>query len=313
MRENNISLNRLRIFEAAARHMSFTTAATELNVSQAAVSQQIRNLEDQLRLKLFHRSPRALSLTVAGAELSAATWSALRTINDALNNITSSSNSRMLVVSTLPSIASRWLIPRLDKFQDAQSNILLHIHTSESKVELLESKVDVAIRLGALNEAGLTTELLFQDAMCLVCIPELANEIGGNKKRLYDYTFAVDSDQPIDFQPKDYTGLGAELSLKTLELDRSKLRVQRFTSSDNVIQSALKGNSIALTRLSLCVDDLDVGRLTMLFNYREPLQFGTSLVYPQFLENAQKLRLFRDWLLAESNIFRQKMEKYLPD
>ena len=309
---HNVSLNGLRVFEAAARHLNFTTAALELNVSQAAVSQQIRNLEDQLGSKLFERGARELSLTITGRDLSVATSSALHTINSALDIITGENNSRVLTLSTLPSFASRWLVPRLDEFQNAHPDIELHVHTSGSKVDLLGNNIDAAIRLAATDEADLVTELLFPDALCLISTPKVANEIGSEITGLYKFTLATDSNQVLGTERVDYTGSATDISLKTLGVDYSKLKMRRFTSSENVIQSALEGKTIAMTRLSLCAEDLDAGRLSILFNHCEPLQHGTSLVYPRLRQNDTKLRLLRDWLRTESKIFNQKLNKYLP-
>lgn len=313
MATHNVSLNGLRVFEAAARHLNFTSAALELNVSQAAVSQQIRNLEDQLGSKLFERGARELSLTMAGRDLSVATSSALHTINSSLDSITGENDSRVLTVSTLPSFASRWLVPRLDEFQNAHPDIELHVHTSGSKVDLLRNKIDAAIRLAAADETDLVTELLFPDALCLISTPNVANEIGSDKSGLYRFTLATDSIQVFDTEPEDYTGSATNISLKTLGLDCSKLKMRRFTSSENVIQSALDGKTTAMTRLSLCVEDLDAGRLSILFNHCEPLQHGTSLVYPRFRQDDIKLRLLRNWLRTESKVFSQKLNKYLPE
>ena len=313
MANHNVSLNGLRVFEAAARHLNFTSAALELNVSQAAVSQQIRNLEDQLGSKLFERGARALSLTIAGRDLSVATSSALHTINNSLNSITGENDSSVLTISTLPSFASRWLVPRLDEFQNAHPDIDLHVHTSGSKVDLLGNKIDAAIRLAAADETGLVTELLFPDALCLISTPDVANEIGSDINGLYRFGLATDSTQVFGNEPVDFTGSATNISLRKLGLDFSKLNMRRFTSSENVIQSALDGKATAMTRLSLCADDLDAGRLSILFNHCEPLRQGTSLVYPKFRKNDIKLRLLRSWLRTEAGTFSQKLSKYLPN
>lgn len=312
MNKHNVSLNGLRVFEAAGRHLSFTSSALELNVSQAAVSQQIRSLEGQIGAKLFVRGPRTLFLSAAGEELLHATQSALRTINNALDNINGASQSNVLTISALPSFAARWLIPRLDGFQTNHPDIELHLHTSDSKVEFNGSNVDAAIRLAAREEEGLNTEFLIPDAFCLIGTPELAKKINGKRDNLYKYPLSVDSSLLLNSRTKDLTQLATEASLEELQLDKDKLKTRRFSTSDNVVLAALEGKSTALTSLSLCVDDLEAGRLIILFDHLKVLTYGTSLVYPQSLEDEPKLKVFREWLHTEAIEFNTRLEKYVP-
>lgn len=312
MHKHNVSLNGLRVFEAAGRHLSFTSSAVELNVSQAAVSQQIRSLEDQIGVQLFVRSPRSLLLSAAGEELLHATQSALRTINNALDNINGASHSNVLTISALPSFAARWLIPRLDDFQKKHSDIELHLHTSDSKVEFVGSNVDAAVRLAAGVEDGLNAEFLIPDAFCLICTPELANKIAGKRDNFYKYPLSVDSSQPLNSRTKDLTQLATEASLVDLQLDKNRLKMRSFSTSDNVVLAALEGKSTALTSLSLCVDDLEAGRLVILFDHLKALPYGTSLVYPQSREDEPKLKAFREWLREEAVKFNARLEKYMP-
>ena len=313
MHKRNVSLNGLRMFEAAARHLSFTHAAQELSVSQAAVSQQIRSLEEQLGIKLFQRRTRSLLLTPAGQELAITTRSAIHNIQDTIDRITGSNTTGVLTVSTLSSFASRWLIPRLDDFQKKHKDIELHIHTSSEKVDLLGSKVDVAIRLAASDEPEMVAEFLMHDALCFVSTPGIAKDIGKNRSKLYEYTLAVDGAQLLDYQSQDITQRATEESLKSLRLDKDKLKMTVFGQSDNVVLSALTGQSTALTRLSLCLDDLDAGRLKIIFGHCISLNHGYSLIYPEIRTNDLKLLRFKKWLNSEAAIFRQRLSIYMPE
>lgn len=311
MNKHNVSLNALRMFEAAARHLSFTSAAAELSVSQAAVSQQMRSLEDQLGVKLFERTARVLALTPAGEDLATATRTALLSINQSLDRIRGTADTAILTVTTLPSFAARWLVPRLDSFQNAYPGIEIHVHTSGSAVDLLGGRVDAALRLAATPRPGMVTELLMPEGFCLVGTPELANKIAANPELLYDYNLNLDSSQLADNQPKDMTDRETEQSLQELDFDMEKLKTRNFSSSENVVTSALGGNSLALTRLSLCVDDLEQQRLAIVLDYCKPLQQGTSLVYPELRKDEASLCRFRDWLQIECDVFTHQLRKYM--
>lgn len=312
MVRHNVPLNGLRVFEVAARLLNFTTAADELHITQAAVSQQVRSLEDHLGTRLFDRLARGLALTVAGQELLSATRPSLDTINNAIDRIMGAANKNVLTVSTLPSFASRWLIPRLDSFQLEQNDFDLHLHTSGQKIDLLSGSADAAIRLGAHDEEGLVREFLLPDAICLVGTPEIAKKLGKKMENLYKQPLSMDGTRFSDSRQRDITGHETEVFLESLPLDKSKLNIRVFSASDNVVMTALSGQSTALTRLSLCVDDLDQGRLKILFNLCKPLTQGVSLVYPEFRSGDPKLDSFRNWLVTEAKLFNDRMSGYYP-
>lgn len=312
MNRHNISLNGLRVFEASARHLNFTSAAEELHITQAAVSQQIRSLEGQLSARLFSRHARRLELTLPGHELLAATRPALDSINGAIERIMGISTQQVLTVTTLPSFASRWLIPRLASFQHAHHDFELHLHTSGDKTDLLNGKVDAALRLGATPTAGLIREFLVPDAICMVGTPELAKSIGDQFENLYRQPLALDGIRFSDNVRADITGQETEQYLQALPLDKRKLNISEFSASENVVLSALTGQTVALTRLSLCVDDLDAGRLEILFDSCKPLTEGISLVYPEFRSEDYRLLAFRKWLQSEAQIFNNRLESYYP-
>lgn len=312
MVRHNIPLNNLRVFEAAARLLNFTAAAEELHITQAAVSQQIRTLEDHLNTRLFDRLARGLALTSAGQELLSATRPSLDNINNAIDRITGIADRDILTVSTLPSFASRWLIPRLDAFQHEQNDFDLHLHTSGQKIDLLSGNADAAIRLGAREEDGLVREFLLPDAICLVGTPEIKRKLGKKIENLYKQPLSMDGTRFSDSRQRDITGHETELFLESLPLDKNKLNVRVFSASDNVVLTALSGQSTALTRLSLCVDDLDEGRLKILFDLCKPLTQGVSLVYPEFRSDNPTLQRFRNWLITETRLFNDRMSAYYP-
>ena len=142
------SLNGLRAFEAAARHLSFTNAATELNVTQTAISHQIRRLEEELGIRLFVRQNRALALTPEARDYLPGVRAAFNDLRLATDRLLRKDNDHVLTVSTLASLAAKWLLPRLSAFQEAHPGIDVRITTSTALVDFKSGDVDAAIRYG---------------------------------------------------------------------------------------------------------------------------------------------------------------------
>ena len=295
----NHSLNGLRMFEAAARHLSFTIAAGELNVTQAAVSQQIRRLEEELGVKLFIRGRGVLSLSVSGQELAGSTKTALSIIHKSIGRITNTETEGVLAISTLASFASRWLIPRLSKFHKKHPDIALHVHTSGTKVDFDRDGIDAAIRLAAKKEPGLHDELVLPDSLCLVASRDVAISVGDRFENLYHQPFIIDDSQLLDESSLDITSLATEHAIEVMKLNKMKLDLRAYKQSDSVILAALAGQGVALTRLSLCTGDLETGKLALVCGFKLPLQFGYSLVCPQSRVEDPKLLAFKRWMLQE--------------
>src|ERR1700726_2763794 len=157
------SLNGLRAFEAAARHLSFTVAASELNVTQTAISHQIRRLEEELGIRLFIRKNRALALTPEARDYLPGIRAAFNDLRLATDRLLGHENEHVLTVSTLASLAAKWLLPRLSAFQEAHPGIDVRITTSTSLVDFQSGDVDAAIRYGRGNWAGLRAAWLTGD------------------------------------------------------------------------------------------------------------------------------------------------------
>jgi LysR family glycine cleavage system transcriptional activator len=167
------SLNGLRAFEAAARHLSFTQAASELNVTQTAISHQIRRLEEELGLRLFIRKNRALALTPQARDYLPGVRAAFNDLRLATDRLLRKGDDNILTVSTLASLAAKWLLPRLTAFQEAHPGIDVRITTSTALVEFKNGDVDAAIRYGRGHWPGLRAEWLMADEVFPVCSPEL--------------------------------------------------------------------------------------------------------------------------------------------
>src|ERR1700675_4301359 len=167
------SLNGLRAFEAAARHLSFTVAASELNVTQTAISHQIRRLEEELGIRLFVRQNRALALTPEARDYLPGIRAAFNDLRLATDRLLRRDDDLVLTVSTLASLAAKWLLPRLSAFQEAHPGIDVRITTSNSLVDFRSGDVDTAIRYGRGHWPGLRADLLIADGLFSACSPTL--------------------------------------------------------------------------------------------------------------------------------------------
>jgi LysR family glycine cleavage system transcriptional activator len=167
------SLNGLRAFEAAARHMSFTLAASELNVTQTAISHQIRRLEEELGIRLFVRQNRTLLLTPEAREYLPGIRAAFNDLRLATDRLLRKDEGNVLTVSTLASLAAKWLLPRISSFQERHPGIDVRITTSTALVDFRRDGVDAAIRYGRGQWPGLRADWLMADKMFPVCSPEL--------------------------------------------------------------------------------------------------------------------------------------------
>src|SRR3954471_12623039 len=173
-------LNALRAFEAAARHLSLTRAAQELNVTAGALSHQIRGLEDMLGLKLFERQVRAIALTAAGRQLYPGLQTGFVHIRDAVAGL-ATADERVLVISTPPGFTAKWLAPRLYRFSGAYPEIDARVSSSLSNANFTTDGVDVAVRnlsVDAVHDAELVIEKLLELSLVPVCSPKLIEAHG---------------------------------------------------------------------------------------------------------------------------------------
>src|SRR6516162_785108 len=169
------SLNGLRAFEAAARHLSFTLAAAELNVTQTAISHQIKRLEEELGLRLFVRKNRSLALTPKAKAYLPGVRAAFNDLRLATDQLLRKDDDSVLTISTLASLAAKWLLPRLSTFQEAHPKIDVRITTSTSLVDFRSGDVAAAIRYGRGNWQGVKAQWLMADELFPVCSPALLN------------------------------------------------------------------------------------------------------------------------------------------
>ncbi|GLQ53976.1 transcriptional regulator GcvA [Devosia nitrariae] len=285
-------LTALPAFDAAARHLSFTNAAAELNLTHGAISRAIRNIEERLGIGLFERGTRSVSLTPAGAAYAAEIGAALDRISAATIVATAPRSAGVLTVSTSDGFAGRWLVPRLHRFHRAHRDIDVRISTSGVLADFVRDGIDIAIRYGGGEYEGVVSEFLSEVEVFPVCSPELLQ--GEHPLR-----------EPSDLKHHTLIHDGFPINW-ALWLQRAGVEGidpnsgVRFDSATYATDAAVHGEGVLLGRSALVSADLAAGRLVRPFD----LKFkATSSYYVVYLASAlrqRKVRAFRDWLLEEA-------------
>lgn len=285
-------LNALRAFEAAARHLSFTRAAEELHVTQAAISHQVKALEEHLGRKLFRRLNRALLLSDDGQAYLPSVSRAFALLNDATRNLLERDAPGPLTVSALPSFAARWLVPRLGRFRQIHPDIDLRIDPSAALTDFASGDVDVGVRYGRGKYPGLRADWLMTEDIFPVCSPALLS--GEHPLRApgdLEHQVLLHDDGHGDWRTW----------LLAAGVDRvDPTRGPIFTDSSMLIQAAMAGQGVALARGVLAADELAAGRLVRPFTLSLPTEYAYYLVCPQNTAEQPKIAAFRDWLLDEA-------------
>ncbi len=288
------SLNGLRAFEASARLLSFTLAAAELNVTQTAISHQIRRLEDQLGIKLFVRQTRSLALTREAQEYLPAVRSAFEDLRRATARLRRVENDGRLTVSTTASLATKWLVSRVAGFQDANPGMEVRITTSTHLVDFRREEVDVAVRYGHGSWPGLRAHWLMAERIFPVCSPAL---LKGARPLLDPGDLAHHTLLHTSVYRDDW-----ELWLTAAGLPQAIAgrRGLTFDLGFMAIQAAIEGLGVALGRVHMVEADIAAGRLIAPFDTALPQDAGYYVVSPEATADSRKVALFRDWLIASA-------------
>ncbi len=290
-------LNALRTFEAAARHLSFTAAAEELCVTAAAVSHQIRSLEEHLGTPLFHRFNRALVLTEAGTVLLPEVREAFARLQSATRGLRRREFAGPLTVSVPPSFAAKWLIPRLPHFRERCPEIEVRIASSSELVDFGREDVDLAIRYGKGNYPGLHTELLTATEFFPVCSPGLAHgepPLIAPEDLRHFLLLHDEIPTALPVVPSWATWLKAA---GVTEVDAG--RGPRFNNSFLTLEMAIAGIGVALALSTLAAADLAEGRLVRPFAVSVPVDLCFFVVCPATACERPKVVAFREWLHEE--------------
>jgi LysR family transcriptional regulator, glycine cleavage system transcriptional activator len=293
MTERLPPLNALRTFEAAARHLSFTKAAAELFVTQAAVSHQIKALEEQLGMPLFRRLNRALMLTDEGQALLPYVRAAFDQLADGVRRLRQGQSTGVLMISVLPSIASSWLIPRLRDFQTRHPEIEVHMTTTDRLVNFAREPVDAGIRYGLGHWPGLRALRLLSAEIIPVCSPALLE--GPHPLRTPDDLVHHQLLHVLN-APDEWRMWLTAAGVKGVDPDRGL----KFDHTALAIQAALSGMGVAMGPGPLVDGDLAAGRLVEPFDLELPSNSAYYFVAPEATADQPKIRAFGDWLCAEA-------------
>ena len=293
-------LNALKAFEAAARSESFTRAAEELNVTQGAVSHQVKALEDALGLKLFLREHQKLALTNAGRDYLAVVRDAFDRIAAGTERITTRGAPATLTVSTSPDFAAKWMVHRLGRFAEANPDLTLRISASTHRVDFARDDADMAIRLGDGKWPGLDVVRLTQERLYAVCSPKWT---AGR--------YAIRRPQDLLRvpllrlkEPSVWNDWFAAAGVPMPALNGPVLN-----QASILIDAAVNGQGVALARTTLAAWDLISGRLVRPLSLSLPLANTYWIVCPKASANAPRIAAFRAWLLAEARDDARKLKQ----
>ena len=298
MNRRAINFNALRAFEAAARHLSMTRAADELRVTHAAVSHQVRLLEERLGVPLFQRTRRGVKLTAAGLALLPVLEDSLDRISEALEGLSVLSGQRALAVTTTPSFALRWLVPRLGTLRRrTEKSFEVHLRPTLRILDVAHGEVDMAIRSGIPPWPGVTTELVMPVHMTPVCSPKLleGQALPLAPADLLNFTLlhADVGNIPIGNEWRTWlhaAGLSKRSHLPGISLQDPAL----------AFQAAVGGAGFAIGYVELLQDEFNAGTLVRPFDLEVQHIFSYYLAYAPSRAKEPAVAEFRRWILDEA-------------
>ena len=282
-------LSALRPFEAAARLESFSRAAEELHLTHGAVSRQVRALEDHVGAALFTRHGKRVALTVEGRVFAERVRNALQEIAQAAEALGDRRRDHRLTVSVLPSFASRWLMPRLIRFMDANPGIEVNVMASTTLANFAADEVDIAIRFGRGPWPPLACEEFLDDEYFPVASPKMNR--GKLPKEPKDLLGVRIMREDRDYWKRWFEAAGVPLA--------QPLEGPSFNDSTYSLQAAARGEGVALARRSIVTEDLQRGTLKRLFRTSVPSIETYWFVSPKALADTPKVKAFRDWVKSE--------------
>lgn len=292
-------LHSLKAFEATARHLSFTKAAEELNVTPGAVSQQVKALEEYLSLKLFKRRNRMILLTEEAQICLPYLSDGLDKLAQGIDAIHAHESDKPLTITLSPTFASRWLMPRLNSFHQCHPEISVRFDATNNLVDLVNEDIDLGIRFGTGDYSGLDADFLFTLEVFPVCSPELLAKGPPleTPQDLKHYTLLHGENYSYDknFVQVDWDMWFATVGVKGMDTSNGLY----FTQHTLAVEAAIQGQGVALVGSAIHSLDLKEGHLVKLFESAIPLGFSYYLVCSKAKSKQPRIQAFREWLLKE--------------
>lgn len=294
-------LNALGCFEAAGRHSNFTLAARELGITQAAVSKQIKGLEERLNARLFERGNRAVILTPEGKKLFAAVTVGLRSINEAVEDILRAGGAADLTITTTVAMASLWLMPYIASFRAEHPEINIKIIASDAVLDLTDDRIDVAIRYGNGDWPQLDSTFMFGVRFFPVCSPA------------YLAKFPVDSVEDLkrarllhlDGPAAPYSEWEWWFASNGIELGKLDAQLS-FNNYPLLVQAAVSGQGVILAWGNVIDDLIEAGALVPMVEGHIPANQSYYLVTNRRRALRDEAKVFRRWLMSKTATMRSR-------
>jgi LysR family glycine cleavage system transcriptional activator len=284
-------LNSLKAFESAARHLSFTKAADELFVTQAAVSHQIKTLESYLSIKLFHRKNRSLLLTEEGQSYFHDLHDIFQHMQEATNRLMALSAKGAITIATPPSFASQWLVPRLHEFSSMHCDIDVRIKAVDLDDNFLDDSVDIAIYYGNGSWPGLHSTKILSEFLTPMCSPLLlaSGKPMSTLSDLSHHTLLHDNSRNA------WKTWLKSFNIDSVNVDQGPI----FSHTMLVLQSACIGQGVALSDTVLAKPEIESGRLICPFEEKIESSRSYYLVCKASQAQQSKIKVFSDWILEQ--------------
>ncbi len=291
-------LNSLRAFESSARHLSFVKAAEELHVTPAAVSHLVKKLEEYLGMQLFRRLPRGLLLADAAQLLQSELREVFQRLDKAMELVQESESRGPLTISVAPMFAVKWLVPRLQRFDDLHPEIDVRISSSLEMIDFQRDGFDVAVRLGHGQYPGLEAVELFGESVTPMCSPRLSegSHTLTHPEDLQQHVLLHDDSLAFDAAAPNWHVWLKAAGISQVDASRGP----RFSQPDHAIQAAIDGAGVVLGWKQLAAQDIAAGRLVLPFERSLPIGSAFYLVYPKAHATRRKVEAFRNWVLSET-------------
>lgn len=285
----------LLAFEAAARNMSFTEAAKELNVTRVAVSRHVSQLEAHLEIQLFQRQQSRIELTRAGKRLARAAYQGFQMIVDELEAINSANDDALITIATTSGVSTYWIMPNIGRYRLIAPSVDFRLLVSHEIINLSKSDVDLAIRYGTGNWAGANCTLLCRQTILPLCSQSFYRRYGPFNHLedllevpLLDYEAARD---PSSAWPNYFRDMGKNM--------KTNARMSSYESYINFVQAVLDGQGVGLLGEPLMKQFMDSGVLVPALDIEPLPQMGYYLCQPEGATSTKVVDDFRSWLMAE--------------